>query len=725
MTTSTPAIINLRQAGVCLVIEIADPVPRVLYWGRDLGELDDAALRSLSVASRAAATHNSTDRPRYCSLLPTEAETWSGTPGLEGHLVEGTAYPRPTLAGWDASGDGSMLTIDLADERIGLDIALRLRLTPSGIVAADASVRRSAAADGAVRFVLTGLTLTMPLPERAVDILDFTGKWSRERSPQRSRIGMGTHLRESRRGRPSLDSPFLLMAGTESFGFGRGEVWGVHVGWSGNQRYLVEALPEGAGATHTATIGGGELLLPGEVILRDEETYHTPTVYFAWSPEGVDGISAAFHALLRGRESHPSSPRPLVLNTWEAVYFDHDLDKLLELADLAAKVGVERLVLDDGWFSGRRDATKGLGDWTVDSTVWPAGLRPLVDRVRERGMQFGLWFEPEMVNLSSGIAREHPEWILAPSDRVGASIRHQHVLNLAHPDAWHHVFARIDALVSEYAIDYIKWDHNRELHEAARRDAADRPGVRLQTLALYRMLAALRERHPRLEIESCASGGGRVDLGILQHTDRVWASDCNDPVERQEIQRWTATLLPLELIGAHVGSRESHTTHRVTDLSFRLITALFGHAGIEQDLAILSPAELERYAAWARLYKEVRPLLHSGRFVRADLADGASLFHGVVAESRRQALFSWVRLGTSEPVQAGRIPIPGLDRTCTYRVRVREEAGYPSLQEQEPAWLTRARHQSFEVDGRLLETAGLLMPTLNPQEALLLQFDAV
>jgi len=205
------------------------------------------------------------------------------------------------------------------------------------------------------------------------------------------------------------------MAGTESFGFRHGELWASHIGWSGNQRYLVEQLPEGSGGANRSVIGGGELLLPGEIILGTGESYESPTVYFAWSDAGMDGIASAFHKTIRARKTHPTRPRPLVLNTWEAVYFDHDHVKLNRLVDTAAAVGVERIVLDDGWFEGRRDTTTGLGDWSVDLDVWPDGLGSLVERAKGHGMQFGLWFEPEMVNLNSAVARDHPEWILAPA----------------------------------------------------------------------------------------------------------------------------------------------------------------------------------------------------------------------------------------------------------------------------------------------------------------------
>jgi alpha-galactosidase len=648
---------------------------------------------------------------------------WSGTPGIEGHLADGSAYPRLSLENYDVTGPDSALDVLLVDQAFDIHVRLRYELDRFGILSIHVTVGRPVSAQGAPPFVLIGLSALLPLPERAVEALDFTGKWSRERSPQRQRIAFGTQLRESRRGRPSLDSPYVVAAGTESFRFRSGEVWAVHLGWSGNQRYVVERLPEGAGA-HTAVIGAGELLLPGEIVLHAGEEYQAPTAYFAWSDAGLDGISDAFHAMLRARPAHPVSPRPLTLNTWEAVYFDHSLPKLLALVDAAAAVGVERIVLDDGWFQGRRDATSGLGDWFVDRAVWPDGLSPLVDRARAHGMEFGLWFEPEMVNLSSQVIQNHPDWLLAPARGAGAAVRHQHVLNIANPAAWDYLLGRIDALVSEYSISYIKWDHNRELHEAARRDANDRPGVHAQTMALYRLLDVLKTRHPALEIETCASGGGRIDLGILRRADRVWASDCNDPVERQAIQRWTLQLIPPELMGAHVGPAEAHTTSRTTPLSFRLITALFAHAGLEQDLTQLTADEIGVLAAWVELYKELRGLIHTGRTVRADLADDAYLLYGVVAPDFSRALLAWACLATSNAVQPGRVRIPGLDGARTYRIAVREEPGLPSFHEQPPEWLRRARQGSLLMPGRLLTSVGLPMPALDPQQAMLLDLSA-
>ena len=402
---------------------------------------------------------------------------------------------------------------------------------------------------------------------------------------------------------------------------------------------------------------------------------------------------------------------------------------MLRLVDAAAAVGVERFVLDDGWFGDRRDDTRGLGDWVVSPDVWPQGLHPLAERVRSHGMQLGLWFEPEMVNADSDLVRSHPDWVLGP---VGGPpprpSRHQQLLDLTRPEAVDHLLERIGSLVQEYGIDFIKWDHNRDLLEAVS-DAggvSDAPAVHAQTLALYDLLDRLRERHPGLEVESCSSGGARVDLGVLERTDRVWTSDCNDAVERQQIQRWTTLLVPPELLGAHVGPPVAHTTGRAVALPMRTATSLFGHAGVEWDVTTCTPDELDALRAWAGLYKELRGLLHTGVVVRADLPGDDALLHGVVAQDGSEAVLAYVRLVTGPTSTPGRVPLPGLDPLRRYRVRVRAEAGLPtSVQVSPPGWWESALGEGVVVGGALLATTGLPMPVIDPQQAVVLHLREV
>lgn len=710
----SPDLAVLRSSGSALVLDTSDPgLPRVLHWGADL---PDDAVAALPLLAQGPVPHSALDAPWPLTVLPGPADGWLGTPGYAGHRAGGSAAPR-----WAARTQGlghGVLEVTLSESTTVL--SLRYRMDAHGVLTVTPSVTNTTGATTVLD--LAALRVLLPLPSRAGEVLDLTGRWCRERAPQRSALSDGTHLRASRRGRTGHDATLLLAVGSPGFGFRSGEVWSVHVAWSGNHEHLVERLPEGAGM-HAAVLGGGELLEAGEVRLAPGESYTAPEVVFVHSAEGLDGISSRLHRSQRSRAVHSNTPRPLVLNTWEAVYFDHDLDRLRELADTAAAIGVERFVLDDGWFGGRRDDRRGLGDWWVSPDMWPGGLGPIVKHVKGHGMEFGLWFEPEMVNADSDLVRQHPDWVLGPRAGHPREWRHQQVLDLANPEAAAHIEKQVSALVAELGIDFIKWDHNRDLMEAVRTDASgvDRPAVHAQTVAFYGLLDRLRAAHPDLEIESCASGGARVDLGVLARTDRIWTSDCNDALERAQIQRWTSLLVPPELMGTHIGPATAHTTHRTLDLSFRMLLALQGHAGLEWDITQCTPAEREALAAWSGLYREVRGLLHSGDAVRVDVPDDGLLVTGTVAADRSEALFSVARLQTSGQAVPGLVPLPGLDPARTYVLRVRTEAGTPhTVQTSPPAWWADALREGVRLSGAVLAGVGLPLPVLAPAQGFLL-----
>lgn len=495
----------------------------------------------------------------------------------------------PLLA--DAAGDGEQLDYLLRDGAGTVEVRGVVVMAPEGVVVVRHAVRNLRE----VPLHLASLDAAVPVPARAEEVLDMTGLWASERRPQRARPGQGVWSRETRHGRPGHDDPFLMVVGTPDFGFRRGEVWSAHLAWSGDKRLWTESSALGV-----RTLGGGELLAPGEVVLAPGASYETPELLLAWSANGLDGLSARFHPWQR-RVAPVPLPRPVVLNVWEAVYFDHDADRLDRLAQVAAEVGVERFVLDDGWFLGRRDDTAGLGDWVVDPDVWPQGLHPLVRSVVDCGMELGLWVEPEMVNPDSDLARAHPDWLLGGPGTP--TWRNQRVLDLANPGAYAHVRDQLVAILDEYPVRYLKWDQNADLLAH---------GAHAQTLATYRLMDELRAHRPGLEIESCSSGGGRVDLGVLRRAGRVWVSDTNDPLDRQRIQRWTGVLVPPEHMGGHVGDRRAHITGRAASLGFRLATAFFGSAGIERDLTRAGADERAVVAAWVAEHKARRGLLHSG-----------------------------------------------------------------------------------------------------------------
>jgi alpha-galactosidase len=538
-------------------------------------------------------------------------------------------------------------------------------------------IRHTLTNNGSTDYLLDALDAVVPVPDRATESLDFTGRWARERTPQRRAVTDGLWLRENRRGKTGFDAATVLVAGTAGFGFGHGELWGVHVAWSGNHLHRLERVPVARNAPTVTSLGGGELLLPGEITLGPDTSYPTPWLYVGAATDGLDGLAARFHGFLRSTSAHPTTDRPVTLNVWEAVYFDHNIGSLRELADRAARIGVERYVLDDGWFGGRRHDRAGLGDWTVAPEVWPDGLSPIVDHVHRLGMQFGLWFEPEMVNADSDLYRAHPDWILASGGRIPPEERHQQVLDLTQPGAYRHILDQMTAVLADHPVDYVKWDHNRNAVDAGSAIVDGRPAVHAQTAAFYRLLDELRSRFPHVEWESCSSGGGRIDLEVLQRAERVWTSDQNDALARQVIQRWTSQLVPPEYLGAHVSSPRSHQTHRLLPLDFRAGTALFGHFGIEWDLAAATDDDLAALARWIDVYQTHRGLLHSGRTVRLDSAVDAAWVYGVVAPDRSAAVMAYAQLDEL-PHEPPRFRVPGLSRTGRYTVTRIDPAAWPA-----------------------------------------------
>lgn len=705
---STPSV-HLSRGGVSVVLgHDASGIPALLHWGAALGDLDDDILAGLVAARAPGVARSAYDQPRLTGLVPDGTRGFSGTPGLGGHRVGGSATAStPSLVDWRVDLDDAAVTCTSRDEEAGWEVQVALALDAAGLLHARTSVTNTADGDLHLSSVLTAL----PVGAHASELLDLTGRWCKERTPQRHAWVQGTHRRDARHGRTGHDATLLMVAGTPGFTFGTGEVWAVHTAWSGNHTTYAERTPEG-----DCLLGGGELLAPGEVVLAAGETYRSPELLGSWSAAGLDPLSHRFHAHLRAVTPRARRERPVIANTWEAVYFEQSLERLAELADVAASVGVERFVLDDGWFLGRRDDTAGLGDWAVDPDVWPEGLTPLVDHVTGRGMEFGLWVEPEMVNPDSETARRHPERVLRGRAAAPPEWRHQQVLDLQDDGAYADVRDALLALLGELDIAYLKWDHNRDLADVTH---AGRPAVHGQTLAAYRLLDELRTEHPTLEIESCSSGGARVDAEVLARTDRIWPSDTNDPLERQHLQRWTSLLVPPELMGSHVGPATSHTTGRTHPLRYRAATALLHSFGIEWDMTRLDDAELAELRSWIDLHKQVRPLIGSGTLVHPDHPDPAVVVSGIVAADRSEGWYVVATVAATATQHPAPLRITGLDPDRRYRLT--EQAPPPAG----GADLTHAwSAHGTELTGRVLAATGIALPVLDPEEARVLRLVA-
>ena len=687
---------HLSHGGVDLIACIIDGALVIDYWGASLSSSDNFdAVRNRSISNSAF------DSLQFPGVMREQSRGWLGAPTLSGHRHGNHSSTRFSVTSFSATK--SSLTATLTDVQAELEITAKYEIDSFGVLAINATLRNSGSSD----YVLDGFTHWLPLADRATHTLDFAGRWSNERNPQRREIATGRWTRESREGRSGHNFTIIECALTESTNFAHGEVWALALAWSGNSHHSVERNWD-----RTQSLGAGEILIPGEVILKSGETYVAPTALAGYSNTGLDGLTHSFHQRLRARVTHPKTPRPLTLNVWEAIEFDHNEQSLRNITDAAAEIGVERLVLDDGWFHLRRNDRAGLGDWVVDPAVWPNGLAPIFSYIKGKGMQVGLWFEGEMVNPDSDLYRAHPEWVLHTPHHPENLWRHELVLDLTIPEALNHVCEQVSAILNELPIDYIKWDHNRTVI-----DTGVKAKVRAQTQAIYRLFAELKKRHPHLEIESCASGGGRIDLGVIDYVDRFWVSDNNDALERQTMQRWTSLVIPPELLGSHIGPTPSHQTGRQLPLSFRAVTALFGHAGIEWDISKISSEERATLTSWISYYKKVRELIHSGKTVRVDYSDAAGYFHGVVAQDKSEALFAYVQLRPTQSVHPAQLTFAGLDPKRMYSVSAVYPAGKPTtMLIALPPWLT-----GVKLSGDVLMKAGLPAPILAPENALLIE----
>ena len=682
-----------------LLIEVVNGALVIRHWGAPiLGQNHDIAL-----ASRVSIANSSWDEPQLPGLMRESARGFLGRPTLSGHR-NGKAWSTKFEV-TDFHHQGNHCAVTLRDFHAELEVVVTFDLDAFGVLIQKATVKNIGNSD----YVLNEFIHWLPLPREATQTLDFAGRWSNERQPQRRDIQIGTWVRESREGRSGHNFSIADIALTAQTSFQSGSAWATSIAWSGNSHYLVERGFDGQ-----QSIGAGELLLAGEVILKGNESYEAPALFAVYSSQGLDGVSAAFHSHLRAREIHPKRPRPLTLNMWEALYFDHNESKIRELVDVAAEVGVERVVLDDGWFHSRRNDRSGLGDWVIDPAVWPNGLTPVIEYINSKGIEFGLWFEGEMVNPDSDLYRAHPEWILHEGDRTPPLWRHQLVLDLGHEEAYKHVLEQTSSLLAAHNIVYIKWDHNRVLVDAGHLGVA---GVRRQTQAIYRLFAELKKRHPGLEIESCASGGARIDLGVIDYVDRFWTSDNNDALERQTIQRWTSQVIPPEMLGTHIGPTHGHQTGRTLELSMRAITALFGHAGIEWNITQATAEERANLATWAKYYKDNRALLHSGKSVRIDYPDEHGYLHGVISADTKKSIFAYVQLTPTVTIHPASLKFAGLDAAANYLVKAVYPAGKPRFMLiTPPQWM-----DGITMSGSALATIGVSAPILAPANAVLIE----
>lgn len=671
------------------------------YIGARLPDGEDLA--ALSHASTRGRHESQPDAPPEPGLLPQEDQGWTGSPAIAVRDV--TGKPLNTqfrLASW--LEEERSLTCRFVDERLGLHVSVHWANEPSGMIFCQCEGWN----EGTEPIWLDRIaSMSLPVPRRFSEMTSFSGRWATEMHETRRAVFPDGFARSSRIGKPGFGGAnWLILHAYESE-----EVLGAHLQWSGDHDTRLECDAQGV-SDGRALLQMGAMHGEGGVEVPPKGSFGGPPVLLSWAKDrSALAHSSHSHARTQGLPNRSDwGPRKVHLNSWEALSFDLSEDKLMALADRAAALGIERFVLDDGWFAGRRDDRTSLGDWWVSPEVLPAGLDPVIQRVHTLGMDFGIWVEPEMVSPNSDLYRAHPDWCLHLQGHERPTMRGQLALDLTLADVRDYLFERLDALLGKHAIAYVKWDHNRDLF----------PNRASQAPALGLLLDRLRRAHPAVEFESCASGGGRIDFGMLARCHRVWPSDNNDPIERVRIMRAWSQFLPLEVLGNHVGPSPNPITGRRTDMDFRAKVALFGHMGVEADPGTMSEEERTVLAAHIALYKDWREVLHSGEWYPLEHPDAGIFAQMVMSEER--ALVVAAQTTFSREFDAAQVRLAGLSPETRYRVTL--PLPWPG---KAALYLPEKRkwRDGFELSGRALMTQGLALPLTHPETAWLIALERV
>lgn len=693
--------LDAEEASIAVEAAIGTP-PRIIYFGPVISTPDRDLIPVTQTRQHAP---GSPAEEVATSLMCPVGSGFAGAPGLKAHRA-GRDWAVHLLTVGIETPDPQTLMIKTSDQQTKIAATHIIKIDPtSGLLHAQTVLTNRG--ESALQLDRCP-AICVPLADTVSTLTSFTGKWASEFQTENLPIFTGTYYRENRAGRTSHDCfPGLLVCNAETSET-TGLCYAAHLGWSGNHYTHLERLSDGR-----TVLQMGAHFFPGELILEAGGSYTTPTLLCATSASGKTGTTQMFHRHARKRST--GSSRPIHYNTWEAVYFDLTEDRLFELASQAASVGAERFVLDDGWFGARRNDAAGLGDWTPSRNVLPNGLTPLINHVLSLGMEFGLWVEPEMVNPDSDLHRAHPDWVLRAPGLDQIDSRNQYVLDLTRTEVANYLFGCIDTLLSKNKISYLKWDMNRNIHHPGTPDHAASID---QTLALYDLLDRIKTRHPSVDIESCASGGGRADYGILERTDRLWTSDNNDALERQIIQRGASHFFPTELLGSHVGPAKCHITGRKLSMELRVATAFFGHMGLEVDLSKETDRDLEILKRGLELHRSYRDLIHSGEYYRISTKPEANAF-SIVSEDRREALLSYCQMASNRATLPPNIRFADLDKDALYRIRIIWPAPVRAISQPSILDAMDLTGDGLLLSGTLLMNVGLQLPLLHPETCLI------
>ncbi len=675
------------------------------YWGPQIRPGSTLDRRALLLPRPFAPNPIPVQEEFSFDVLPQEYPTWGRgdyrAPAYQIRLDNGSAVTdlrfreyqivsgKPRLKGLphiyvDDPSQADSVVVVLEDALAGV----RAEITYTAMAETNAIVRSTTLYNRGQRpwTIERALSASVDLPESGWDWIRLTGSWGRERQIERSRLGPGMSSIQSRRGASSHQAnPFLALieaTGGEMHGW----VYAMNLVYSGN--FVAAAEVDQFDVTRMA-IGIDPFQF--QWTLGPGESFQTPEAVLVFSDQGLGKMSDSFHRLYRRhlmREPWRSQERPIVLNNWEATYFAFNEEKLLNLADAAQSLGVEVLVLDDGWFGQRNDDRSSLGDWTANPEKLPHGVAGLAAKIRGLGLKFGLWVEPEMVSPNSDLYREHPDWCLHVPDRSSSEGRHQLVLDLSREDVGDWMIGWMTNLLSHAPIDYIKWDMNRHMTEVGSERWPENRQTEVQhryMLGLYRVLETLTATFPEVLFEGCSGGGGRFDPGMLYYMPQTWTSDDSDAIERLTIQYGTSLVYPPIAMTAHVSAVPNHQVGRMTPMATRGWVAMSANFGYELDFTQLTAEDRLAIGEQILCYKELRPLIQFGRFLRLrDPHQGNQAAWMFVDDGQDQALVVWVNLMAEPSAPVRWLRLKGLDGARNYQLS---------------AWTPTERWQNLEVRG--------------------------
>ncbi len=497
------------------------------------------------------------------------------------------------------------------------------------------------------------------------------GSWARERHIDTVRVSHMKHSVESIRGESGhQDHPFMALR-TKGTNQETGEVYAMHFVYSGN--FKVQAQTDQFDQVRMVMGIHPEGF---EWKLDPEEAFQAPEVVLTYSNQGLGGMTRAFHDLYRNHlitGAYKDKKRPILINNWEATYFEFNTEKLLAIAQSASALGIEMLVMDDGWFGSRSSDNCALGDWIVNEDKLPGGLKYLVDEVNKLGMKFGIWFEPEMISPDSDLYRAHPDWAIAIPGRTPSLCRNQYVLDLTRKDVRDYTYESIAKILRSANVEYVKWDMNRQLSDIGSAILpADRMGelYHRYVLGVYELQERMMKEFPYLLLENCSGGGARFDPGMLYYSPQIWCSDDTDAVERLLIQEGTALIYPLSAMGAHVSDCPNHTVGRITPFETRGLVALAGTFGYELDITKIPEEDREQIPEQVAMYHKYNDLVRTGDYYRIASYSENHYYdcYGVVSKDKEEALFTYVQVLNQPNQHSRKIYLKGLNPDYDYQV---------------------------------------------------------